>query len=97
MSGLQEAFPHCPSSGLPNLAPAHPWPPALFLDDRHRVKLHPMLGDPDADYINANYIDVSHGLAPVISADLALPALGSLSREGRNLSADKWGFKWLGS
>lgn len=56
-----------------------------------------MLGDPDADYINANYIDVSHGLAPVISADLALPALGSLSREGRNLSADKWGFKWLGS
>lgn len=59
--------------------------------------MHPMLGDPDADYINANYIDVSHGLAPVISADLALPALGSLSREGRNLSADKWGFKWLGS
>uniref|UniRef100_A0A8C4PM68 protein-tyrosine-phosphatase n=1 Tax=Equus asinus asinus TaxID=83772 RepID=A0A8C4PM68_EQUAS len=28
-------------------------------NDRHRVKLHPMLGDPDADYINANYIDVS--------------------------------------
>ncbi|XP_070315162.1 receptor-type tyrosine-protein phosphatase U isoform X3 [Odocoileus virginianus] len=26
--------------------------------DRHRVKLHPMLGDPDADYINANYIDI---------------------------------------
>ncbi|XP_077821479.1 receptor-type tyrosine-protein phosphatase U isoform X39 [Macaca mulatta] len=25
--------------------------------DRHRVKLHPMLGDPNADYINANYID----------------------------------------
>uniref|UniRef100_A0A8C9JTH4 Receptor-type tyrosine-protein phosphatase U n=1 Tax=Panthera tigris altaica TaxID=74533 RepID=A0A8C9JTH4_PANTA len=26
--------------------------------DRHRVKLPPMLGGPDADYINANYIDV---------------------------------------
>uniref|UniRef100_A0A2K5TWR7 Protein tyrosine phosphatase receptor type U n=1 Tax=Macaca fascicularis TaxID=9541 RepID=A0A2K5TWR7_MACFA len=31
----------------------------LTLYDRHRVKLHPMLGDPNADYINANYIDVS--------------------------------------
>ncbi|XP_057355901.1 receptor-type tyrosine-protein phosphatase U isoform X11 [Manis pentadactyla] len=27
--------------------------------DRHRVKLHPMLGDPDADYVNANYVDDS--------------------------------------
>ncbi|XP_031818260.1 receptor-type tyrosine-protein phosphatase U isoform X1 [Sarcophilus harrisii] len=26
--------------------------------DRHRVKLHPLLGDPNADYINANYIDI---------------------------------------
>ncbi|XP_025781768.1 receptor-type tyrosine-protein phosphatase U [Puma concolor] len=26
--------------------------------DRHRVKLPPMLGGPDADYINANYIDI---------------------------------------
>uniref|UniRef100_A0A8C4WAT6 Receptor-type tyrosine-protein phosphatase U n=1 Tax=Gopherus evgoodei TaxID=1825980 RepID=A0A8C4WAT6_9SAUR len=25
--------------------------------DRHRVKLHPLLGDPNSDYINANYID----------------------------------------
>uniref|UniRef100_A0A2K5TWZ3 protein-tyrosine-phosphatase n=1 Tax=Macaca fascicularis TaxID=9541 RepID=A0A2K5TWZ3_MACFA len=32
---------------------------SVFTDDRHRVKLHPMLGDPNADYINANYIDVS--------------------------------------
>uniref|UniRef100_A0A670ZMM9 protein-tyrosine-phosphatase n=1 Tax=Pseudonaja textilis TaxID=8673 RepID=A0A670ZMM9_PSETE len=31
----------------------------LFPDDRHRVKLHPLLGDPNSDYINANYIDVS--------------------------------------
>jgi len=23
------------------------------------VKLHPLLGDPNSDYINANYIDVS--------------------------------------
>uniref|UniRef100_A0A4W6CQE4 protein-tyrosine-phosphatase n=1 Tax=Lates calcarifer TaxID=8187 RepID=A0A4W6CQE4_LATCA len=30
-----------------------------FSDDRHRVKLHPLLGDPNSDYINANYIDVS--------------------------------------
>lgn len=36
--------------------------PFLFFplsDDRHRVKLHPLLGDPNSDYINANYIDVS--------------------------------------
>uniref|UniRef100_A0A672HT86 protein-tyrosine-phosphatase n=1 Tax=Salarias fasciatus TaxID=181472 RepID=A0A672HT86_SALFA len=37
-------------------------PCALFFssvsDDRHRVKLHPLLGDPNSDYINANYIDV---------------------------------------
>uniref|UniRef100_A0A8D0CKF6 Receptor-type tyrosine-protein phosphatase U n=1 Tax=Scleropages formosus TaxID=113540 RepID=A0A8D0CKF6_SCLFO len=26
--------------------------------DRHRVKLHPLLGDPNSDYINANYIDI---------------------------------------
>lgn len=31
-------------------------------DDRHRVKLHPLLGDPNSDYINANYIDVSLSL-----------------------------------
>lgn len=30
-----------------------------ILDDRHRVKLHPLLGDSNSDYINANYIDVS--------------------------------------
>uniref|UniRef100_A0A8C4W7I3 protein-tyrosine-phosphatase n=1 Tax=Gopherus evgoodei TaxID=1825980 RepID=A0A8C4W7I3_9SAUR len=29
-----------------------------FAYDRHRVKLHPLLGDPNSDYINANYIDV---------------------------------------
>ncbi|XP_030073209.1 receptor-type tyrosine-protein phosphatase U isoform X2 [Microcaecilia unicolor] len=28
--------------------------------DRHRVKLHPVQGDPNADYINANYIDGYH-------------------------------------
>uniref|UniRef100_A0A674E464 Receptor-type tyrosine-protein phosphatase U n=1 Tax=Salmo trutta TaxID=8032 RepID=A0A674E464_SALTR len=26
--------------------------------NRHRVKLHPLLGDPNSDYINAKYIDV---------------------------------------
>ncbi|XP_043945675.1 receptor-type tyrosine-protein phosphatase U [Protopterus annectens] len=26
--------------------------------DRHRVKLHPLLGDSNSDYINANYIDI---------------------------------------
>uniref|UniRef100_A0A8C1YV86 protein-tyrosine-phosphatase n=1 Tax=Cyprinus carpio TaxID=7962 RepID=A0A8C1YV86_CYPCA len=29
----------------------------IMLYDRHRVKLHPLLGDPNSDYINANYID----------------------------------------
>uniref|UniRef100_A0AAQ4NX77 protein-tyrosine-phosphatase n=1 Tax=Gasterosteus aculeatus aculeatus TaxID=481459 RepID=A0AAQ4NX77_GASAC len=33
----------------------------LFIsDDRHRVKLHSLLADPSSDYVNANYIDVSH-------------------------------------
>ncbi|XP_042194557.1 receptor-type tyrosine-protein phosphatase U isoform X2 [Callorhinchus milii] len=26
--------------------------------DRHRVKLHPLLGDPGSDYVNASYIDI---------------------------------------
>uniref|UniRef100_A0A671W0D7 protein-tyrosine-phosphatase n=1 Tax=Sparus aurata TaxID=8175 RepID=A0A671W0D7_SPAAU len=29
-------------------------------NDRHRVKLHSLLADPSSDYVNANYIDVSH-------------------------------------
>lgn len=70
--GLQGASPSSPSSGLPSLAPANPMATySLFPDDRHRVKLHPMLGDPDADYINANYIDVS--ASPVVSADRPCP------------------------
>uniref|UniRef100_A0A8B9KM27 protein-tyrosine-phosphatase n=1 Tax=Astyanax mexicanus TaxID=7994 RepID=A0A8B9KM27_ASTMX len=32
--------------------------PIRHNNDRHRVKLHPLLGDPNSDYINANYIDV---------------------------------------
>uniref|UniRef100_A0A672MRZ5 Receptor-type tyrosine-protein phosphatase U n=1 Tax=Sinocyclocheilus grahami TaxID=75366 RepID=A0A672MRZ5_SINGR len=35
--------------------------------DRHRVKLHPLLGDPNSDYINANYIDVSQQSHAVFS------------------------------
>ncbi|XP_058856175.1 receptor-type tyrosine-protein phosphatase U isoform X1 [Acipenser ruthenus] len=31
---------------------------SLLAHDRHRVKLHPLLGDPSSDYINANYIDI---------------------------------------
>uniref|UniRef100_A0A6I8P3X3 protein-tyrosine-phosphatase n=1 Tax=Ornithorhynchus anatinus TaxID=9258 RepID=A0A6I8P3X3_ORNAN len=30
----------------------------LLAHERHRVKLHPLLGDPNSDYINANYVDV---------------------------------------
>uniref|UniRef100_A0A8C0LP56 protein-tyrosine-phosphatase n=1 Tax=Canis lupus dingo TaxID=286419 RepID=A0A8C0LP56_CANLU len=45
---------------LPSSIPAHPMATCfVFSDDRHRVKLPPMMGGPDADYINANYIDVS--------------------------------------
>uniref|UniRef100_A0A8C3RDW2 protein-tyrosine-phosphatase n=1 Tax=Cyanoderma ruficeps TaxID=181631 RepID=A0A8C3RDW2_9PASS len=36
--------------------------------DRHRVKLHPLLGDPNSDYINANYIDVSGDRTCVLGA-----------------------------
>uniref|UniRef100_A0AAR2LVX1 Protein tyrosine phosphatase receptor type Ua n=1 Tax=Pygocentrus nattereri TaxID=42514 RepID=A0AAR2LVX1_PYGNA len=31
----------------------------LLDHDRHRVKLHSLLADPNSDYVNANYIDVS--------------------------------------
>uniref|UniRef100_A0A3B4E838 Receptor-type tyrosine-protein phosphatase U n=1 Tax=Pygocentrus nattereri TaxID=42514 RepID=A0A3B4E838_PYGNA len=30
-----------------------------WTNDRHRVKLHSLLADPNSDYVNANYIDVS--------------------------------------
>lgn len=47
----------------PSLCLPTPGPDSPFFtcspDDRHRVKLHPLLGDPNSDYINANYIDVS--------------------------------------
>ncbi|XP_038614039.1 receptor-type tyrosine-protein phosphatase U isoform X2 [Tachyglossus aculeatus] len=32
----------------------------LLAHERHRVKLHPLLGDPNSDYINANYVDGYH-------------------------------------
>uniref|UniRef100_A0A4W6CFZ3 protein-tyrosine-phosphatase n=1 Tax=Lates calcarifer TaxID=8187 RepID=A0A4W6CFZ3_LATCA len=32
----------------------------ILYNDRHRVKLHSLLADPSSDYVNANYIDVSH-------------------------------------
>uniref|UniRef100_A0A7N8YB56 protein-tyrosine-phosphatase n=1 Tax=Mastacembelus armatus TaxID=205130 RepID=A0A7N8YB56_9TELE len=32
----------------------------VYSYDRHRVKLHSLLADPSSDYVNANYIDVSH-------------------------------------
>uniref|UniRef100_A0A671XI34 Receptor-type tyrosine-protein phosphatase U n=1 Tax=Sparus aurata TaxID=8175 RepID=A0A671XI34_SPAAU len=35
-------------------------------DDRHRVKLHPLLGDPNSDYINANYIDGQAVIVPFL-------------------------------
>ncbi len=37
----------------------------FYPDDHSRVILEPEEGDPDSDYVNANYIDVS-GLIPVI-------------------------------
>lgn len=69
---------------------------SVFPDDRHRVKLHPMLGDPDADYINANYIDVS-GLS--LSSLLAWPCPLQAHCPGRAETCwgIKGGFKWLDS
>lgn len=63
--GRHDTLLGCESSGcaLPRSFKSPPFPTALFSscvsDDRHRVKLHPLLGDPNSDYINANYIDVS--------------------------------------
>uniref|UniRef100_A0A4W3JB91 Protein tyrosine phosphatase receptor type Ub n=1 Tax=Callorhinchus milii TaxID=7868 RepID=A0A4W3JB91_CALMI len=43
-----------------------PSPPVVTIQlspsphDRHRVKLHPLLGDPGSDYVNASYIDGYH-------------------------------------
>uniref|UniRef100_A0A4W5QGR9 protein-tyrosine-phosphatase n=2 Tax=Hucho hucho TaxID=62062 RepID=A0A4W5QGR9_9TELE len=37
------------------------------VNDRHRVKLHSLLADPNSDYVNANYIDVSYLLCLSIS------------------------------
>ena len=58
-----------------------------FSDDRHRVKLHPLLGDPNSDYINANYIDVS--LKP-LSRDAVCPcqkpALGLTMTQSSSLT-----------
>lgn len=73
ISGLLEASPHCPSSALPSSVPAHPMAPCfVFADDRHRVKLPPMMGGPDADYINANYIDVSASPSSLLASPCPL-------------------------
>ncbi|XP_055782425.1 receptor-type tyrosine-protein phosphatase U-like isoform X7 [Salvelinus fontinalis] len=34
------------------------WDECTDHHNRHRVKLYPLLGDPNSDYINANYIDI---------------------------------------
>jgi len=43
--------------------------------DRHRVKLPPMMGGPDADYINANYIDGYHRSNHFIAAQGPKPEM----------------------
>lgn len=51
-----------------------------------------MLGAPDADYINANYIDVS--AAP--SFPRAHPIQVSLSLSLSGKAGNKWDLRWLG-
>lgn len=45
------------------------------LDDRHRVKLHSLLADPNSDYVNANYIDVSFSVISLFYRLLSSPPL----------------------
>lgn len=53
-----------------------------------------MLGDPDADYINANYIDVS--ASP--RCRLTGPSRSGLTvQAGRDPAGKKSGFMWLDS
>lgn len=52
-----------------------------------------MLGGLDADYVNANYIDVSASPLSSLLAGLALPNPGALPGGGAgNLAGNVWGF-----
>lgn len=100
--------PGCPACATPQASrkpsfislalhsPTHPMATCfVFPDDRHRVKLPPMLGGPDADYINANYIDVSASPSSLLAWPCPLQAHcpGPGGRGvGRNLAGNTWGF-----
>uniref|UniRef100_A0A8B9NRZ2 protein-tyrosine-phosphatase n=1 Tax=Accipiter nisus TaxID=211598 RepID=A0A8B9NRZ2_9AVES len=58
--------------------------------DRHRVKLHPLLGDPNSDYINANYIDV---IPPVLSINPRWPFLHPAGPK-QEMVYDFWRMVW---
>lgn len=53
-----------------------------------------MLGDPDADYINANYIDVSASPRCLLTGP---GCSGFTVWAGRDLAGKKSGFMWLDS
>uniref|UniRef100_A0A672MDQ9 protein-tyrosine-phosphatase n=1 Tax=Sinocyclocheilus grahami TaxID=75366 RepID=A0A672MDQ9_SINGR len=61
--GFKQEYEHCLFAHTASAVHCSPQSVLMRLcfcvsDDRHRVKLHPLLGDPNSDYINANYIDV---------------------------------------
>lgn len=74
-------------------------PCPLAPDDRHRVKLHPLLGDPNSDYINANYIDVSGDRAVSwgsgLQHELPVASQGLSSSIWRTLDSPGWAGQFI--
>uniref|UniRef100_A0A8C1YQ60 Receptor-type tyrosine-protein phosphatase U n=1 Tax=Cyprinus carpio TaxID=7962 RepID=A0A8C1YQ60_CYPCA len=60
--------------------------------DRHRVKMHSLLADPNSDYVNANYIDVRIPLYTPLFTPLSLDMFPS--RPKQDMIYDFWRMVW---